>query len=196
MPDSERITLKELAKRLGLTRSHARKYVQKVGRIHGFAGRKVHTRDSGAGPAPLTFSKEEAEIILRERQHTFGTDSKPAQEVQGDTGYFYIIQLVPDLDPKRIKLGFATNVRERLAQHQTSAPTAVCFKRWPCKRSWEQTAIECVTIGSCRLIKNEVFECDDVEAVARKAEEFFKLMPDVAHNVSLADITQPERNCP
>jgi len=46
-------------------------------------------------------------------------------------GYFYIIQLVPEALPNRVKIVFADNVATRLAEHRTDAPTAKLLKTWP-----------------------------------------------------------------
>ena len=39
-------------------------------------------------------------------------------------GVFYVISLEPELDPGRMKVGFTTNINERLRSHRTSAPFA------------------------------------------------------------------------
>ncbi len=53
-------------------------------------------------------------------------------------GYFYIVQLVPEAIPNRIKLGYTDDLKQRLREHQTSAPTAKILSHWPCKRYWEK----------------------------------------------------------
>ena len=50
------------------------------------------------------------------------------------------------------------------------------MKQWPCKRSWEGTAIDCLAAG-CRLILNEVYECEDVDGLLARGEQFFGLLP-------------------
>jgi T5orf172 domain len=91
-------------------------------------------------------------------------------------GYFYLIQLIPEALPKRIKIGFADNVERRLNEHRTAAPTAKVLKSWPCKRSWDYAAMDCITREGCSLVLNEVFE-GDVDGFVRRGEEFFALMP-------------------
>jgi hypothetical protein len=88
-----------------------------------------------------------------------------------------VIRLVPELDPRRVKLGFADEVNSRLTQHRTAAPTAVVIKTWPCKRSWEGTVMDCLSSYSCKLILNEVFECDDVDDLLRRGDALFALLP-------------------
>ncbi|OYX99269.1 MAG: hypothetical protein B7Y80_12230 [Hyphomicrobium sp. 32-62-53] len=91
-------------------------------------------------------------------------------------GSFYLVQLEPTYDSGRFKVGFATDVGERLKKHKTSAPYASILKVWPCKLLWEKTAIECVTVG-CEKLHTEVFRANDIDSVLRKADAFFSLMP-------------------
>lgn len=91
-------------------------------------------------------------------------------------GYFYLIQLVPEAIPNRVKIGFADNVEQRIAQHRTAAPTARLVKAWPCKRSWDFAAMDSITSKACQLVLNEVYEGDVTEFVAR-GDAFFAVLP-------------------
>ncbi len=91
-------------------------------------------------------------------------------------GYFYIIQLVPEAIPNRVKIGYTDNLETRLSEHQTAAPTAKYLGHWRCKRAWDQAAMDCVTREGCRLVMNEVYE-GDVEGFLKRAEVFFNIMP-------------------
>ena len=93
-----------------------------------------------------------------------------------DVGVFYLLCLEPNHDPSRFKVGFASNLNERLRQHRCSAPFACVVKTWPCRRLWEKTAIECVTAG-CERLHTEVFRASSIAAVESKCEQFFLLMP-------------------
>lgn len=68
-----------------------------------------------------------------------------------DIGVFYLLRLEPEHDPNRFKVGFASNLNERLRQHRCSAPYTQVIKTWPCRRLWEKTVIECATDGCQRL---------------------------------------------
>jgi hypothetical protein len=92
-------------------------------------------------------------------------------------GYFYIVQLVPEAIPERVKLGYTDNLKQRLLEHQTSAPTAKIIGHWKCKRYWEQAAIDSITRENCKLVLNEVYEGDIVQFIKR-AKEFFALLPE------------------
>ena len=50
---------------------------------------------------------------------------------------FYFILTEPELDPGRFKLGFSTDVAERLRSHKTSAPFSRVVRTWSCKASGE-----------------------------------------------------------
>lgn len=165
----EYITLKDLATELGLDRSNTRKYVLQAG----FSPLKVRTPES-RGQLTLALSTADAEAVRELRQRE-GFISQ--QAVDNGAGQFYVIQLVPDLDVNRVKLGFAGNVAARLQAHRTSAPTAELVKAWPCKRSWERAAIDCVTQDGCTLIANEVFTCNTLEVLIERGDAFFAIMP-------------------
>jgi hypothetical protein len=182
MNSSEFVSLKQLAEALSMDRSHARKYILK----QGFKPEKRRTSDSG-GMLALSFTKEEAEriIALRRDQGFFGASlAKPVSE---EKGVFYVIQLVPEYDPNRIKLGFTSDIEDRLQHHRTSAPTAVVKKVWPCRKSWEVTAIAAITAIGCKLILGEVFECENLEQLLVRAEAFFSLLPEPGFLLPLAN---------
>ena len=92
------------------------------------------------------------------------------------TGCFYLIQLEPSHDPGRFKLGFASNLEERLRAHRTAAPLARIVKSWPCKLLWEKTAIESISFGYEKL-HTEVFRAADINDVVQRCERFFEVMP-------------------
>ena len=103
-------------------------------------------------------------------------------------GYFYLIQLVPEALPNRVKVGFADNVERRLDQHRTSAPTAKLLKAWPCKRSWDYAAMDSITREGCKLVLNEVFE-GNVDEFLRRAESFFSVMPNPDSKCELSEFS-------
>lgn len=174
------MSIKHLAEKLGMDRSHARRYVLKLG----FKPQKRRTPDSG-NQLTLTITAQEAEAILRHRTDRGFTEKGNA--VESEAGMFYVIQLVPELDPKRVKLGFAIDLNDRLTQHRTAAPTAKVLKSWPCKRSWEVTVMDCLTTVACRHILNEVFECDGLDDLVTKGDELFRILPDPKRRAELSE---------
>ncbi len=175
----EYVSIKELAQRLGMDRSHARRYVLKLG----YSFHKRCTPDSG-GQLTLCVTDVEAKEIVAQREE-MGFIGSTVVAIS-DVGVFYVIQLVPDLDPRRLKLGFAESLEQRLSQHRTAAPTARVLRAWPCKRSWEPTVIDALTRNGCRLILNEVFECDEPEALVKRGDAFFSMLPAPDDKVPLA----------
>ena len=81
-----------------------------------------------------------------------------------EQGVFYLLVLEPDHDSGRFKLGFATNISERLRALRCSAPFLQVLRTWPCKRLWEKTAIESVSNG-CERLHTEVFRTTSLETV-------------------------------
>ena len=105
-------------------------------------------------------------------------ENEAVSTFQVDRGVFYLIQLEPEHDPGRFKVGFASNLPERLRTHRCSAPFATVLATWPCLLLWEKTAIDCIR-QSCEKIHTEVFRTDDIAKVKARCEQFFALMPDV-----------------
>jgi hypothetical protein len=163
------VFLAEIAPRLGMDRSNARRYVIELG----YAWRKVRAANGQLSNAlPL----EDADAIV-ERRQLDGFTAKGLREAPEAWGQFYVIRLIPDLAPQRIKLGFASSVSTRLAAHRTAAPTAELVKSWPCRRTWEISARDAAVIRGCAQIGPEVFDCADVAALVGRCDAFFALMP-------------------
>lgn len=169
---SDYVSLKQLADELGMDRSNFRKYVLR----EGFQYDKRRMPDSG-NQTVIAFTEEEAEKI-RERREANGF-GRNLGVVDDGIGFFYVIQIVPDLDPNRVKLGYAKNVGQRLQQHRTTSPTAQLAQRWPCKKIWEQAVIDCVTQEGCELVGGEVYDCENVVSLTEAGYRFFEVMPEI-----------------
>ena len=176
----EYVTLKALSVELGLDRSNMRKYVMNSG----IEPDRRRTPDSGS-QLTLTVSPDQADFIRRKRQQEGYGSGTPA--TVSDSGLFYVVQLVPELDPRRLKLGFTDNLTNRLSQHRTAAPTAIVLKSWQCKRSWEVTITDALTVKTCRLIQNEVFECESLDDLLSLADELFMILPDPKEVIELSE---------
>jgi hypothetical protein len=180
MDSDDFVSIKEISQQLGMDRSNTRKYVLKLG----YEFHRRRTADS-ANQLTLCLTRDEAsEVLSRRSEQGF---ISPTVVIASEVGVFYVIQLVPDLDPGRVKLGFAESLEQRLAQHRTAAPTARVLKAWPCKRSWELTVIDALTTINCKLILNEVFECDDLNALVERGNQLFSLLPNPAMRRPLSD---------
>jgi len=104
------------------------------------------------------------------------SESDRSEPAIPELGVFYVVQLEPDHDPGRFKVGFASNMAERLRAHRCSAPFSKVLKTWPCRSLWEKTAIDCVCVG-CEKLHTEVFRIDSIDKVITKCDEFLALMP-------------------
>ena len=168
----ELISVIDVAISLGRQRAHIFKVLNRLG-IESV--KEKSSKAKGQKIAYITTDDYE-----RVKEHLAGIeDDSDVSTVQPDIGgVFYLIQLEPEHDPGRFKLGFATNIEERLRSHKTAAPFSKVLKMWPCKLLWEKTAIECVAQG-CDRLHTEVFRSESIAEVQSRCEEFFALMPKV-----------------
>ncbi|MCL2413085.1 MAG: hypothetical protein FWC98_02995 [Bacteroidales bacterium] len=169
-----RIPIRKLASEVG---RHPNKFHEWV-RKHGFEIIKEKLPSSEHRGVPVsTVSEEDANTI---REMIIDLNSSQTSTHRSKLGgYFYIIQLEPDKDPNRIKLGFANDVQLRLRKHQCSAPYAKIIKTWECKSLWEKTIIDIATLSEKKLNESKIdTECFDVESISATTDRidiFFKL---------------------
>src|SRR5262245_42566690 len=135
-PMEDYITLVQLAAELGLDRTHTRECMLQSG----IRPRKVWL--SRTNRLSLVLTHEEAERI-RARQRGEAC-CEPNGKADG-LGVFFVIGLVPDLDPNRVKVGFAYDVSARLSHLRTGAPTAVLLRSWSCKPAWQGAVLDGLT---------------------------------------------------
>ena len=175
--EKELISVIDAAKQLGKYKQTLFKIIRKF-KINPI--KQGHSEHRGQAISYITMEEFNrlAEYFLK-NQKSFDEITKDSNKIDlVDTGVFYLIQLEPNIDPGRFKVGFATTMNERLRKHRCSAPFATIIGTWPCHRLWEQTAIDCVTAG-CKKIHTEVFKTNAIEAVKTKCEQFFSLMPEI-----------------
>jgi hypothetical protein len=171
------IALGELADELGI-------YKQTVFKIANRLGiQTVKRREPTRGNQLIAFVTETDAAAIRDkvtegRRSTVQSTSDNV-EFAPDEGWFYLIQLEPEHDPGRYKVGFTTDLDGRLRHHRCSAPFATYLNTWPCKRLWERAAIDCLTAGSEQL-HTEVFRAASLQNVKETGDRFFTTMPLVA----------------
>lgn len=150
----ELVRLSEIAKRLGIDISTARRVLSR------------YTTELSLVPTTgkqnvIYLSTEDAERLVSFYE---GRTARSVSAQSSDSvayqrfGYFYLIQLVPEALPLRVKIGYTDNLDARIAEHRCSAPTARLVKSWPCKRSWDYAAMDSITRTGCHLVLNEVYE--------------------------------------
>jgi hypothetical protein len=176
-------TYKEVADELGVSIDTVRRNVRSQKKELKIEPKKQKTPSSkGALVACLSF--DDAEKLIRFYK-TKGT-TKSGLNNDRNFGFFYLIQLIPEFNPNRVKIGFADDVEKKLKEHQTASPTAKLVGYWPCKRAWDQAAMDSISRIDCKLVLNEVYE-GDIQCFKERADEFFKIMPDPATEIVLSE---------
>lgn len=169
MNDPAFVPLSDLAVDLQIHRTHVKKFAVK----HGAVLTRIRTRAAG-NQETLAVSAADAEMLREVRQEWIG-DSVPRE--QNGKGWFYVVQVLPELEPRRVKLGFATDTLQRLHTYWTICPNAMIVKTWPCRFVWEQCAIASATRIDCEQIGQELFHCDDLAELIERCDTFFALLP-------------------
>lgn len=173
---SDYVTFKDLAKRISVDPTTIRRLIERFGAELGIEVQKGRG-DTINAKWTHYLSRDDADRLVayyEERQR--GTVTGTAADSFQTFGFFYIIQLIPEALPNRLKIGYTDNLEKRLAEHQTAAPTARVIASWPCKRSWDYAAMDSITREGCVWVLNEVFEGDPQGFVTR-GNDFFSLMP-------------------
>lgn len=168
----EMITIADVAKRLGLNTTTVRRFIARESESLNIELRR------GKGDK-LLLSKDDAERLVASYEARRGPiviGETPDSGRYDRYGWFYIIQLVPEALPNRVKIGFADVVEKRLGEHRTAAPTAKLLKSWPCKRSWDYAAMDSITRTCRKLVLNEVFE-GEIAGFLERGDAFFAVMP-------------------
>jgi len=83
-------------------------------------------------------SSDDAQRFAEEIRLIAGGNRNPGDDGGSDIaiaeqGFFYLLQLEPDHDPGRFKVGFAASLPERLRTLKCSAPFIQVLATWPCK---------------------------------------------------------------
>jgi hypothetical protein len=167
----ETISVIDVAKNLGKQKAHIFKILGRLGI------ETIKEKSSSAKGQKIAYITTDDYTRVKEYLAGAEIDSDTPNSQPDVGGVFYLIQLEPEHDPGRFKLGFATNIEERLRSHKTAAPFSKLLKTWPCKLLWEKTAIECASQGCVRL-HTEVYRTESIGEVQSRCEQFFKLMPE------------------
>jgi len=179
MPDF--MTFRELADQIGVEVTTVRRNVKRLN----LEIRKEKTPSSkGASVHCLNIDDSNKLISHFETRDT--PDANADKSALDRFGYFYIIQLIPEVMHNRVKIGYTDNLETRLREHQTAAPTAQFLGHWKCKRSWDQAAMDSIIREDCQLVMNEVYE-GDIEGFLSRAEQFFNIMPE---NLSKPELSE------
>ena len=86
---------------------------------------------------------------------------------------FYVVQLIPDLAPQRVKFGITTNLATRVRHYQVACPTAQVLRSWPLPDAWEAPMIAHLTsLAPCTSVSTETFDCQDLPKLIEEADRF------------------------
>ena len=164
----EYLTLKQVAEVLGRDPSGVRRYIKtNCPNINWLS-----IRDQN-GQKCSVFTKEDVDAIIKTRKIQ-GYQNQEVPVPISIHGLFYIIQLLPDIDPNRLKLGFASDIGNRIANHRTTCPNLNVLQTFSCKKYWEKTAIDYLAAtNKMTHIGGEVFRCADLSHVINVATQFF-----------------------
>ena len=110
---------------------------------------------------------------------------KPAvgrQVASAGTGHFYLVQMIPDIDPKRIKTGYTARhpLARAIEYSRTGNPTCELLAAWECEsRRGEREARLALLdgISGVRHVKGEVYDVDDIPALIDRAVKYFGCDP-------------------
>lgn len=175
----EYLTLDQVADHIGVEVTTIRRAAKK---IQGSTDLEiVRGKVPGRSQTALCVSDKHFQLLIahfeeKRGETTLNTGHSDISAATGGYGFFYLIQLVPEALPKRIKVGYTDHLDNRLKEHQTAAPTARLVKSWRCKRAWDQAAMDSITSADCELILSEVYE-GDLEKFIERGEQFFSIMP-------------------
>jgi len=175
--DNKLISAIDLATELGRRKQTVFKVIKRLQ----IEGQRMSTSDS-RGQMVIHITEQDAEqvraVLSRTNPIPEDEDARtdPDGYIQPQLGVFYLIQLEPAYDPGRFKVGFTTDLNDRLRKHRCSAPHAIVLSSWGCKSLWEKTVIDCVTVG-CERVHTEVFRTSSIDDVVSRCESFFELMP-------------------
>jgi len=88
-------------------------------------------------------------------------------------GWFYIVQLLPQTAPHRVKLGWTTKPARRLQTFRTVCPNARLLRRWPCRSYDEFHVMSLLTEGFGHKSVGrspEVFDCDHIDNLLARSD--------------------------
>ena len=186
------ISFKDLAKRLAVDPTTIRRLIDRFGAELAIEVQKGRG-DTINAKWTHYLSRDDAErLVAFYEARQGGLASDVASDSFQSFGFFYVIQLVPEALPDRLKIGYTDNLEKRLTEHKTAAPTARIVASWPCKRSWDYAAMDSITRADCVWVLNEVFE-GNPEGFVNRGNAFFSHMPS-SEQTRAFSIHSPARN--
>jgi hypothetical protein len=168
---AEYVSVKDLAAELGKHRAPMLRRIRRE-------GIEVHMRrlPDSRGKAASCVTPKQAEAV---RQMYEGEVVVNAEPDTSGCGVLYVVQLLPKLDPQRVKIGFTQNIEMRLADFRTTVPDVKLVQSWPCKRTWESMVTDILVSVDCAHVGGEVFRCKNLKGMLARADRLFGMCPEV-----------------
>ena len=174
--DADLISVIDVARQHGKRRSTVFKVLRRLG-VEPVTLKSASSKNQlVAYVTPEECERVAVELRAMANREETADDDQPEDVATAEVGVFYLIQLEPQFDPGRFKVGFAVSLADRLRQLRCSAPFAAVVQSWPCRRLWERTAMDSVAAG-CERLHTEVFRVASLGEVQARCERFFALMP-------------------
>ena len=167
-----------LADELGYTKAALHRVVRRAA----IEPQHVHSEFS-RGQRTLAITAEEADRV---RALVRGRDASvlESQTTHPDNGVFYAVVVDP-IRPGRVKLGFTSDLEQRLSSYRTSSPELQVLFTIPCRRGWEATTMAALTnVEGCSQVRQEVFDYLDSDVLAERARSWFTMLPSVTAKTS------------
>jgi len=183
---SDFVPLMEIAETLGVDPTTIRRLIKKYGDELGITVERVKSKSRNGRWVDCLSIDDRNRLIDFYESRAKNEESSSEDLSPQRFGVFYIIQLIPEALPNRVKIGYTDDLNKRLNEHRTAAPTAKVIGSWPCKRSWDQAAMDSIARENCKLVMNEVYE-GDVEGFIHRANNFFSQMPNSNTNTPLSE---------
>ena len=76
--------------------------------------------------------------------------------------------------PNRVKLGYATGMEARLSDYRIANPDVKLVSSWPCEKVWEKTAMAAIANTVAELVRDEVYDCNDIGALRVRGDAFLR----------------------
>lgn len=91
---------------------------------------------------------------------------------------FYLIELWPNVADV-CKIGWTSDIKQRQRTYRTTSPDLRLVKSWPCKRDQDAEATRhALTFQGLQKIGPETFQTQEIEAVVRHIDQFFRTTTD------------------
>lgn len=174
--------MKDITKALGLDTSNSRRYALNKG----FKFMKTRTVESRNQPT-LCLSKDDFDKLVAMRKdeayiNNVNTNNNSLKKINlnaSGIGVFYIIQLMPDELPNRVKLGYATSLDRRAQAHKTTCPNLKILFQYKIKEVWEKAIIDMMSCASIKRKSQEVFDVKNVKVFIEYAKKILSKFPEI-----------------